>query len=168
MKRVAALGLDADTRGVGIVQSSVLSALAYALAVGYDALGLPGGDALSVSIALAWFVLSLVIWSVAFAQAVVRSTRGDEIQVASLFFLQTSAPSGVRVRMLGIAGVFLVITIVTLATNPVGFLANMLPIGWAGLWGARHGTYPERNDPRYTGRTDGRYRQRANQNRRPR
>jgi hypothetical protein len=61
--------------------------------------------------------------------------------------------------------VVLVLTVATLASNPIGFLVNMLPIGLAGLWGARHGTYPERTDPRYTGRTDGRYRQRTHQGR---
>ncbi len=168
MKRALALGLTEDTRGVGIVRWSAVTALLYAIAAGWDAAGVPGGDTASVGIALALFVVSLVVWVVAFGRAVARSTRGDEIQVASLFFLQTSAPRDVRVRLLGIAAVVVVLTMVTLATNPVGFLVNMLPIGFAGLWGARHGTYPERTDPRYTGRTDGRYRQRAHQDRRPR
>lgn len=168
MKRLLALGLGDDVAGLGIVRAAVVSTLVYAVAVGYDATGLTGGSATSITVALLWFVAALVVWVLAFARAVVRSTQGDEIQVASLFFLQTSAPRAVRVRLLGVAGVFLVLTIVTLPTNPVGFLANMLPIGLAGLWGARHGAYPERTDPRYTGRTDGRYRQRAHQDRRPR
>jgi fatty acid desaturase len=168
VKRVLALGLGDATPGVGIVRASVVTSLTYALAVGWDAAGLAGGNTAAVAVALALFVGAMVVWIMAFGRAVVRSTRGDEIQVASLFFLQTSAPRAVRARLLGIAAFVVVLTVVTLATNPVGFLVNMLPIGFAGLWGARHGTYPERTDPRYTGRTDGRYRQRAHQNRRPR
>ncbi len=168
MRRLLALGLSDSSPGGGVVRASVVTSLAYTFAVGWDAAGLAGGNTAAVGTALVLFVVALIVWVMAFSRAVVRSTQGDEIQVASLFFLQTSAPRAIRVRLLGIAAFVVILTGATLATNPVGFLVNMLPIGFAGLWGARHGTYPERTDPRYTGRTDGRYRQRAHQNRRPR
>jgi hypothetical protein len=166
--RVLTLGAGPDTAGASIIAASTVTTALYAVAVGWDAAGLAGGNALAIGTGLALFVLALVVWVVAFARALVRSTQGDDLAVASMFFLQDAAPRGVKVRLLGIAAVMLVLTIVTLATNPVGFLVNMLPIGFAGLWGARHGTYPERTDHRYTGRADGRYRQRTNQGRGPR
>lgn len=155
------LGLPRSAKGSRIVAASAVTTAVYCAALGWDLSGLAGGDEVAVAIALGWFAVSLGVWAIAFGTAVVRSTRGDDIAVASLFFLQGSAPSAVRARLLGVAAFVLVVTIATLAVNPVGFLVNMLPIGFTGLWGARHGVYPERTDPRYTGRTDGRLRQRA-------
>jgi hypothetical protein len=162
---LVALGLPVDTPGRGIVAASSATSALFAVVCVWDAVGVVGGEVAAVVMSLLWFGIALVVWIMGFARAVVRSTRGDEIAVASLFFLQGSAPRAIRIRLLGIAGGVLLLSIVTLATNPLGFLVNMLPIGFAGFWGARHGTFPERTDPRYTGRTDGRYRQRTNQGR---
>ena len=159
------LGLAPDAPGRGIVMISVAMHAAFFVIVAADAAGLSGAEPAAAVISLLWFAAALGVWTAAFARAVVRSTRGDEIAVASLFFLQGSAPRAIRTRLLGIAAVVLVVTSVTVVVNPLGFLVNMLPIGFAGLWGARYGVYSERTDPRYTGRTDGRYRQRTNQGR---
>lgn len=162
---VLALGLSRDTKGRAIVMASVSMHALFAAVVTADAAGAPGAEATAIAVSLAWFVASLGVWAAAFGQAVVRSTRGDDIAVASLFFLQGSAPRAVRVRLLAVAAIVAAITTATVASNPLGFLVNMLPIGFAGLWGARHGTFTERTDVRYTGRIDGRYRQRTHQGR---
>ncbi len=159
--RLLTLGLPRTAPGGRIVAAATATSLLYGCVILWDLGGLVGGHAAAIAVSVAWFALSLVVWVSAFAHAIVRSTRGDDIAVASLFLVQGSVPQPVRVRLLGIVGVVLVATFATLAVNPVGFLVNMLPIGFAGLWGARHGVYPERKDPRYTGRSDGRFRQRA-------
>lgn len=162
---VLALGIDHDTPGRAIVEVTVATTVTYAVIAAGDAAGIVGFEAAATVAALALFAFSMIVWVLAFARALARSTAGDDLAVASMFFLQGSAPRALRVRFLGVVASLLVLTIATLASNPIGFLVNMLPIGLAGLWGARHGTYPERTDPRYTGRTDGRYRQRTHQGR---
>lgn len=147
-----ALGLPDTVAGRRIVAASTATLLAYAVVLGLDVVGVAGANGVAAGVALAWFALALGVWLAAFARAVVRSADGDDIAVASLFFLQGSAPTAVRVRLLGLAGVALGLTIATMGVNPTGFLINMLPIGFAGLWGARHGEYPERRDHRSTNR----------------
>lgn len=147
-----ALGLPAAVPGRRIVAASTATLFVYLVVLGLDLAGVGGANAVAAGVALAWFALALGVWVAAFARAVVRSAAGDDIAVASLFFLQGSAPAAVRLRLLGLAAVALGLTIITMGVNPTGFLVNMLPIGFAGLWGARHGVYPERRDPRYTTR----------------
>ncbi len=145
---ILSLGLADGVPGRATVAASVGFSTIYCLVAAWGASGLAGGNAAAIGVALAWFVIALGIWVVGFTQAAIRSAKGDEIAVASLFFLQGSAPKQVRIRLLAICVAVLGVTIATLGTNPVGFLVNMLPIGFCGLWGARHGTYPERTDNR--------------------
>ncbi|MCZ7536476.1 MAG: hypothetical protein M5T61_11590 [Acidimicrobiia bacterium] len=108
------------------------------------ALGIESLERASVAVDLTLFLVSLPVWVYAFLVAVGRTARGDDIAVASLFFLQRSAPRSVRVSLLGALAVCLGVTALTAKSNPFGVLVPMLPLGLAGLWGALHGTYPPR------------------------
>jgi hypothetical protein len=116
---------------------------AAALAVTLGATSLEG---VAIVISLTLFAASLGVWAYAFGLAVVRSSRGDDISVASLFFLSSgAAPAGVRRQLLGSLAVAVVVAIATVKANPFGALVPMLPLGLAGLWAARHGTFPPRS-----------------------
>ena len=113
------------------------------------ALGVDAVDDLAVGVALGLFAVSIPVWAYAFAKAVARTARGDDIVVGSLFFLQGSAPPRIQRELLASVAVSVVIALATGAANPFGVLVPMLPLGLTGLWGARHGQYPPRK-PRGT------------------
>ena len=108
------------------------------------ALGASGLEGVAIGVSLAWFLASLVVWAFAFWLAVVRNSRGDDITVPSLFFLQGSAPKAVRRHLFGSLTASVVIAVVTVKANPFSALVPMLALGLAGLWAAKHGTFPPR------------------------
>lgn len=123
--------------------SWVSVALFAAIAVP-DALGVDALDGAAAGVCLALFLGSIPVWIYAFAAAVARTARGDDVAVASLFFLQGSAPRDVQLHLMGSLVVCLAVTAATAAADPFGVLVPMMPLGLAGLWGARHGRYPPR------------------------
>ncbi|MCC6339010.1 MAG: hypothetical protein IT197_03435 [Acidimicrobiia bacterium] len=129
-----------------VVASWASNALFAALALP-AAGGVDGLDRAATGVALGLFAVSIVVWSWAFGRAVVRSARGDDIAVASLFFLQGSAPRAVKAHLLGALAVSVAVAVVTAAADPFGVMVPMLPLGLAGLWAARHGTFPPRPQP---------------------
>jgi hypothetical protein len=135
-----------------IVVTSWVTIAIFAAAVVPDALGVHALDTVAVVVSLALFLGSLPIWLYAYGLAVTRTARGDDITVSSLFFLSQSAPRDVRRQLLGAVLLCLVIAAATAVANPFSVLVPMLPLGLAGLWGARHGVYPPRPaTPKKTG-----------------
>ena len=124
------------------IGNAIFAVTAIPAAAGIEAL-----DAAAIGVALGLFAISLGVWCWAFAIALARTTRGDDVVVGSLFLLQGPVPRRVRLHLFGALGVCLVVTAVTAAAEPFGVLVPMLPLGLAGLWGARHGTYPPRRSP---------------------
>ncbi len=108
------------------------------------ALGVEAMNGVSIGMSLGLFAVSLLVWIWAFAIALARTTRGDEVVVASLFLMAGPVPRGVRLHLFGALGVCLAVTAATAAAEPFGVLVPMLPLGLAGLWGARYGTFPPR------------------------
>jgi hypothetical protein len=133
-------------KGAAIVWSSWVANGVFVVTAVPAALGADVFDDVAVGTSLALFAISIPVWVYAFGKAVVRTTRGDDIVVASLFFLQGSGPRRVQVHLLASVGVSIVVAAVTGAANPFGVLVPMLPLGLVGLWGARHGTYPPRQE----------------------
>ena len=119
--------------------TAVFTAVAVPVAAGASAL-----EAVAIAVSLTFFLASLVVWGYAFWVAVVRNARGDDITVPSLFFLSGSAPSSVRRHLFGSLTVAVVVAILTVKANPFSALVPMLALGLAGLWAARHGTFPAR------------------------
>ncbi|MGI9622760.1 MAG: hypothetical protein ACR2PK_07985, partial [Acidimicrobiales bacterium] len=92
--------------------------------------------------------IGTVVFLVAFAAAVERS-RTEEIAVASLYFLSGSAPGSVRWHLLGSTAIQTAVAFAAAAARPFtgaafGILVPMYGLAMAGLWAARHGTFPDR------------------------
>jgi len=143
---------------VAWASTGVFAAVAIPHALGVDALG---GAVVAVS--LVEFLVSLGVFAWAFAVAVARSARGDDVQVASLFFLSGSAPARERLHLMGALAACVAVAAGTAAADPFVVLVPMLPLMLAGLWAARHGVFP----PRPAGRGDARRRPGAGPGGRP-
>jgi hypothetical protein len=111
------------------------------------ALGVDAFEDVAVGAALGLFFVSLAIWTWAFAVAVARSAQGDDIVVANLFGTIGDAPRAIKIQLFGALAVCILIAAATAASNPFGVLVPMLPLGFVGLWAARHGTFPPRATP---------------------
>jgi hypothetical protein len=137
----------ADDRvpGGGIVTFGWVANLVFAAtAVPAAIVGGATLDDVAIGTAIALFCVAIAVFVYAFARALGRTTRGDDIAVASLFFLQGSAPVPVRRTFTALFLVCLAIAAGTAAWQFFSVLVPMLPIGLAGLWAARYGTFPPR------------------------
>ena len=124
---------------VGWLANALFAATAIPVALGLDDI-----IGVAIGVALLLFLVAIGAFVYAFGVGLARSTRGDNVAVANLFFLQGSAPRPVRRRFLLIFLVCLAVTAATAAWEPFGVLVPMLPIGLAGVWAARHGVFPPR------------------------
>lgn len=130
--------------GRRIIVASWASNAVFAASAAPVALGAAGLELVAAGTALALFCAGVVVWVVAFLTAVARTARGDDIVVASLFFLHGSTPRSVRRQLFGSLLVSIAIVAATAWTAPFGVLVPMLPLGLMGLWSARHGRFPPR------------------------
>jgi hypothetical protein len=130
--------------GRNIVVASWATLALYTVIAAPNQLGLSAFEDPAAVVSLALFFLSLIVWVYAFGKVLVRSTRGDDIAVASWVFLMGSAPKDVRRHLLGATAAACVIAFATAWANPFGVLVPMLQLGLAALWGARHGVFPQR------------------------
>ena len=108
-------------------------------------------ELLVVAVSLVLFLVGCLAFLWAYAVAVSRS-REDLISISGLFFLQGSAPAGVRRNLLGALAVEVVVAFAAASIRPftgVAFaiLVPVFGLGLAGLWGARYGTFPPRPAP---------------------
>ena len=125
--------------------ASWLSVAIFAVFAAVDTAGVDAFDVPAAVVSLALFLISLPVWLYALGLSFVRSARGDDIAIPTLvLFVGGSAPPDVRRHLLGALGVSVVVAIATGFANPFGWLVPMLTLGLAGLWGARHGVYPQR------------------------
>ena len=130
--------------GKRIVQASWASNVLFAVTAIPVAVGVDAFDGPAVAAALVLFAISLGVWCYAFALAVGRTARGDDVVVGNLFLMQGPVPKVVRLHLFGSLALCLAITAGTAAADPFGVLVPMMPLGLIGLWGARHGTFPAR------------------------
>jgi hypothetical protein len=135
---------DAAWPGRAIVRASWASNLLFAATAIPVAAGVDAFDGPAVGVALALFAVALGVWIYAFAIAVGRTAQGDDVVVGNLFLMQGPAPRAVRWHLFGSFALCLAITAGTASADPFGVLVPMLPLGFVGLWGARHGTFPAR------------------------
>src|SRR5438128_600463 len=91
-------------RGARILVVSWVANALFAVTAIPAALGVSAFDVPAIAVALGLFAISLGVWCWAFAVALARTTRGDDVVVASMFLVQGPAPQRpVRapVRLLG-------------------------------------------------------------------
>jgi hypothetical protein len=134
----------APLSGPVIVVASWSGNVAFATTAIPAALGFDAFDDAAIAVSLALFFASLVVWTWALFAAIARTARGDDVAVTTLFLLEGRVPGRARWLLYGSLGVCLAITVATAAANPFGVLVPMYPLGYVGLWGARHGTFPPR------------------------
>jgi hypothetical protein len=133
--------------GHAIVRTDLAGTAVFVVAA---AAGIADPDGLAVgtaAISVAMFVIGCATFLWAFAIAVGRS-RTDEVTLGGVYFL-SGAPKWARSRLLGALAVQILIALVAGIVRiytPVAFvaLAPMFGLGLAGLWGARHATFPPR------------------------
>lgn len=129
--------------GTAIVWTSWVSTVVFGITATGDRVGIDALELPATVTALGLFGAGMVVWAVAFVQAVGRS-RHEQITLSGLFFLHGTAPRPVQVSLLGSLAVAIVIAAATASEAPFGVMEPMFPLALAGLWGARHGKFPER------------------------
>jgi hypothetical protein len=126
-----------------LVGTAVFVVVAVVAAVAPDSLA-----AVAVVVDLVLFAAGCVAFVVTLLRAAARS-RTDEISLGGIWWLTGTAPAGVRRALLGAFAVQAVVALATASARPFtglafGILVPMYGLGLAGLWGARHGSFPSR------------------------
>lgn len=137
----------APTRGRGMIRASVGGTAVFTVL----AVGAVLADPLVPSfviLSLLMFVAGSVLFVVAFFRAVDRS-RTEAIGIGGLFFGAGTTPGKVQGALMGSLALEVVVALVAAGVRPYtavafGTLAPMWALGWAGLWVASHGVFPER------------------------
>lgn len=94
-------------------------------------------------VALGLFVYGIVLMGMTLVIGAGRS-RTEIVDIFGLFFTQ----SPMKLRMLFVAQIAIAfVTAAMKQTAAFGVLAPIAGLGLCGLWGARHGTYPQRELP---------------------
>jgi hypothetical protein len=137
------------TPGAAIVRASLAGTAVFVVAAAAAAVHPHPLDGVSAAVDGVLFLAGLLVFLWSFGVAVSRS-RTDELSVAGLWFLAGgSAPAEVRWPLLGSFAAECVVAIATAAARPYtplafGVLVPVYGLGLAGLWAARHGTFPDR------------------------
>lgn len=127
--------------------TALYCAVAVAATVWTDA----GGPAVA-AVSLLLFLGGSVAFLWAYFVALERS-RSELIGVGGLFFLAGCAPPSVQRSMMLSLGIQTTVAVITASIRlytalAFGILVPMWGLGLAGLWGARHGVFPQRPDLR--------------------
>jgi hypothetical protein len=133
----------------------------WAGTVAYVAVALPAAvwpDDIGLAVAVVSGVLffgGTIAFLWAYFTAIGRS-RTDVMGIGGLYFLAGSAPRSVQTALMGSLALEVVVAVVTGSVRlytPLAFgvLVPMWGLGLAGLWGARHGSFPPRAVPAPSG-----------------
>ncbi len=139
------VSLYPDTSGraivlrAGWIANAVFAVTAIPAALGVDAM-----IDVAIGVALRAVPHRVGAFLYAFGVGLARSTRGDNVAVANLFFLEGSATRDVQRTFIVMFVVCLVIAVATIVAEPFGVLVPMLPPGLAGVWAARSRDVPAR------------------------
>jgi hypothetical protein len=104
-------------------------------------------EAVAVAVDGALFAAGVVALAGAYLRGVLRS-RTEEVSVPGVFLL-AGAPRRVRRHLLGAVAAQAAVALATAAARPFtplafGILVPTFGMGMAGLWGARHASFPPR------------------------
>jgi hypothetical protein len=138
-----------DYDGGGIIRASWLGTTALGVAAGIG-LGAHTLRGLTGVVSVVLFLAGTVLFFVAFLKAVDRS-RTEKIGVLNVFFLDHSAPKPVKRSLLASLAVQAAVATAAAALRPntamaFAILAPVYGLSLAGLWGARHGSFPKRDN----------------------
>lgn len=147
---VAGRALPQGEPGDGIVRGSIVGTALFVVAAVLAAL-FP--DSLRIPyavLAIALFAIGCVTFLWAYFIAVERS-RLELIDTFGLYFLSNVAPTRTRRWLMAALVIQVVVAIAAAAVRPYsavafGILVPVFGLGLSGLWGARHGTFPERTE----------------------
>jgi hypothetical protein len=157
-----AIGEGSAPSGRGIIRASWLGTGLYVLVAAGATIAPAAMQAALLVTCVGLFLAGTAAFLVAYAVAVSRS-REEAIGMGGLFFLAGSAPSNVRMLLLGSFAVQMGVALLSAtigllvlpagADNPLAFgiLTPMYGLGLAGLWGARHGEFGPRTGSRGDG-----------------
>ena len=134
--------------GRRIVVASWVGVALFAVTAVPAAVGVSGFDVVALIVDVLLFLVGVVVFLWAFAVALVRSSQGDDIVVASLFLVQGPVPTPVRRQLFAALVVTVIVAGATGTADAFGILVPMYSLGLIGLWGARHGVFPPRRDRR--------------------
>ena len=143
----AELAARLSTTGTWVLVASWTATALFVATAVPAALGLDAIDLAAATAALVLFGLSLVAWVDGLVRAAVRTTHGDDISVAGLYFLQGSAPRRIRRHLFGSLIVAVVCALATAVAEPFGTLVPSLQVALVGEWASRYGVYPARREP---------------------
>lgn len=143
--RPTAAAVPADTHaGDRILLASWASVVLFVVAAVPAAAGVSALDGVAVGVPFALFLAGTVLMVWSFLAGLARTTRGDNVVVSNLYLLGGSAPRRVQIHLFGALGASVAAAAVLAAFNPAAVLVPILPLGFNGLWAARHGTFPPR------------------------
>ena len=99
-------------------------------------------------VAVTWFLAGSALFFLDVVLAAGRS-RESAMGIGGLFFLAGSAPRRVQWHLTGSLVAQVVIGVAGAAVRPFtplafGTLASVMALGFSGLWGVRHGLFPDR------------------------
>ncbi len=135
--------MSRPVKGRSIIQASWAGTAVFAATALPAASGVDGAGYVNVVVSLVLFGVSIPVSLVALGRAAVRAGAGERITVTGLFFLSGSAPTPVRLHLLGSLVVALVVTAVSASAEPFGVLVPVYQLSLAGLWAALHGSFPQ-------------------------
>ena len=141
--------------GRAVIVASWVSTVVLGLVTVAAVVDPDGFDGSFLAVAFSYFVIGSLGFGVDVVLAARRS-RESAMGIGGIFFPAGSAPRSVQWQLIGSPGVQVV---VVLATAGIGFarlqgrevnslafgvLAPVLALGFCGLWGVRHGLFPDR------------------------
>jgi hypothetical protein len=140
----AALRARLSVTGTWVLRASWWSTAVFTASAVPATFGVELLEDVALVVALALFALSLGVWVDGFARAAARTTRGDDVSVANLYFLQGSAPRRIQLHLFGSLLAATVVAFATAAWAPFGILVPSLQLALVGEWAARYGVFPPR------------------------
>lgn len=143
--------LPTPDAGRGLVRANLIGTAVFVAACVGEVVAPSGFTLVLVVVSLVWFVAGTVAFMAAYVIAIGRS-RTEAIGMGGLFFLAGCAPRRTQVMMMAAWAIQIVVAFVVASLGvftgaAFALLAPMFGIGIAGLWSARHGSFPPRVDP---------------------
>lgn len=146
LNRVFAEGIP----GGAIIWGSVGSTAIFTFLTVLTVIWVESMEGLYLGVSFAAFLAGIALFAVVLLMAASRS-RSDAMGIGGLFFLLGCAPRSTTRVMNGSLALAVLVSVAAAIARPrsavvFGTLEPMLPLALSGLWGVRHGHFPQRQD----------------------